>query len=262
MKLEVVKIRIDGGTQPRAELQVEVMDEYAEQMRAGAEFPPVTVFFDGKDYWLADGFHRLGAHLRAFGDNTSIDADVIQGTQSDAQWYSLSVNKTHGLRRTNEDKIRAVKAALAHEKNKCLSDAAIADHVGVHRETVLKYRHETEAHLSKTDKSDTPELTSHLSKTDKSTHRTGRDGRTISTAKIGKGAQNKAKRGGHRVRISRNAHSLRLGHSDPCPMIPLQFSPNNPGTAAATLWQYFSRSFIEALVAELTQRLSAKGDPV
>ena len=46
MQLTLEKIRLDGGTQPRAELQAEVIDEYAEQMRQGAEFPPVIVFFD------------------------------------------------------------------------------------------------------------------------------------------------------------------------------------------------------------------------
>ena len=114
MKLNLGQIRIDGGTQPRAELLIEVMEDYAEQMKAGVEFPPITVFFDGDAYWLADGFHRVGANKRAFGEDAPIEAEVIQGTQADAQWYSYSVNKTHGLRRNNEDKERAVRSALQH----------------------------------------------------------------------------------------------------------------------------------------------------
>jgi hypothetical protein len=50
--LKLEHIRVNGGTQPRVQLLIEVMEDYAEQMRSGAEFPPITVFFDGKDYWL------------------------------------------------------------------------------------------------------------------------------------------------------------------------------------------------------------------
>jgi hypothetical protein len=33
--------------------------EIFEDMAAGAVFPPIVVFFDGAEYWLADGFHRV-----------------------------------------------------------------------------------------------------------------------------------------------------------------------------------------------------------
>jgi len=141
MKLDPKTIRIDGGTQPRAALLIDVMEDYAEDMRQGDEFPPITVFFDGKEYWLADGFHRVGAALRARPDDP-IEAEVIQGTQSDAQWYSFGVNKAHGLRRKKEDKERAVRAALDHPKGLDLSDQQIAAHVGVTPPTVAKYRRE------------------------------------------------------------------------------------------------------------------------
>jgi hypothetical protein len=59
-----------------------------------------------------------------------------QGTLEDAQWYSFGTNKDHGLRRTNEDKARAVKAALAHPNGAAKSDHQIAKHVGVDVKTV------------------------------------------------------------------------------------------------------------------------------
>jgi hypothetical protein len=183
--LNYEQIRTDGGTQPRAELQKDVMEDYAELMRAGVKFPPLVVFDDDETYWLADGFHRLGAGRMACPDKP-IEVEVIQGTQQEAQWYSFGTNKTHGLRRTRQDVARAVRAALLHPQSGRLSDAAIADHVGVHRETVLKYRHQVEAHLSKTDKSKRAAGRSQLSKTGKSAFRTGRDGRTINTARIGR----------------------------------------------------------------------------
>src|SRR3982750_4393302 len=64
--LELKKIRTDGGTQLRAKLSEKVIEEYAAAMREGhrAEFPPLMVFFDGTDYWLADGHHRYHAAQR------------------------------------------------------------------------------------------------------------------------------------------------------------------------------------------------------
>ena len=45
-----------------------------------------------------------------------ISAIIKDGSLLQAQLYSFGVNKTHGLRRSNEDKRRAVEAALTHEK--------------------------------------------------------------------------------------------------------------------------------------------------
>jgi hypothetical protein len=42
-------------------------------------------------------------------------------------------------------------------------------------------------------------------------------------------------------------------------MIPLQFSPNNPQTAAATIVREFSSEFVQTLIAELTHLLSEQG---
>jgi len=91
------------------------------------------------------------------------------------------------------------------------------------------------------------------------TTRTGRDGRTINTANIGKRTSKRKGQRGQGVRISPKARMPKLGHSPPNPMIPLQFSPNNARTAAATLIREFSRQWVEALIQELTQFLSSEG---
>ncbi len=49
-------------------------------------------------------------------------------------------NKTHGLRRTNQDKQRAIEAALAHPLAESKTDGEIADHCGVSRQTVINYK--------------------------------------------------------------------------------------------------------------------------
>lgn len=135
--LLISQIRTDGATQPRAELNYEVIEEYSQAMRAGIVFPSVIVFYDGSDYWLADGFHRVKAASGAELDR--IPVDIRQGTREQAQWFSFGVNKEHGLRRTNADKQRSVLAAMAHPLSTGLSNREIARHVGV-EETMVRAR--------------------------------------------------------------------------------------------------------------------------
>lgn len=107
-------IRLDGGTQSRAEINQDVANEYGAEMKAGVKFPPITVFFDGDNYWCADGFHRVHGAMRV--NIAKIAADVRQGTQRDAILYSVGVNADHGLRRSNADKRRAAMKLLEDEE--------------------------------------------------------------------------------------------------------------------------------------------------
>ena len=138
MKLELNKIRLDGNTQPRAELNQEIVGDYAESVMAGAAFPPIDVFHDGSTYWLADGFHRYFAHKRA--GVTAIDATVHTGTLRDALLFSVGANSKHGLRRTNEDKRRAVMVLLNDLEWSEWSDIKIAETAGVSSATVHRIR--------------------------------------------------------------------------------------------------------------------------
>lgn len=138
--IEIAKIRSDGGTQSRAAVDRDVVETYAEALRGGAVLPSVLLVFDGNSYWLADGFHRLGA-ARLAGRDT-IEAEIRQGTQDDAVWISCGVNATHGLPRSNADKRRAVERALAHPRSNGLSDGLLAGHCGVSDRFVGKLRAE------------------------------------------------------------------------------------------------------------------------
>lgn len=136
--LALAAIRIDGGTQPRAAINDETVTEYAEAMNDGAKFPAIVVFFDGKEYWLADGFHRVNAAKKlAWLD---LPADVHQGTQRDAILFSVGVNATHGLRRTNADKHRAVERLLRDEEWSKWSNYEIAQRCAVSESFVRKLR--------------------------------------------------------------------------------------------------------------------------
>lgn len=132
--LRISDIRIDGGTQPRAAILPAVVAEYAEEMTDGAAFPPVVVFYDGLQYWLADGFHRVAAAMQ--NGFKKIDADVKQGTQRDAVLYSVGANSSHGLRRTNADKRRAVETLLRDEEWSKWSNSEIARRCGVNHHMV------------------------------------------------------------------------------------------------------------------------------
>jgi len=220
---------MDGGTQPRATLNKEIMEEYAELMRSGVKFPPLTLFFDGENYWLADGFHRLGGALRAAPDKP-IEVEVIQGTLAEAQWYSFSANKSHGLRRSNEDKERTVRAALAHPNAASLSNVQIAEHCGVSDWTVRKYRQGMER-----------ASTSRVSKSNQM--RTGRDGRKINTTRIGEHKKPST--------TSMEIPKPRGPGSD----ITVALPPDSPNVAASILFDRFERPYIEALAEAISARL-------
>ena len=100
-KVMLETIRIDGDTQPRKKLYVEKIKEYSEQMLDGDVFTPVTIFFDGKHNWLADGFHRYHASKKA--GYADIFAYVINGTKRDAWVFSKGANAKHGIPRTTEE---------------------------------------------------------------------------------------------------------------------------------------------------------------
>lgn len=140
MKLDILAIELDGGTQPRAQLDFNVIMEYAEAMESGAAFPPVVVFYDGKHYWLADGFHRVKAAQNA--GLAGIEAEVRQGTRRDAILYAVGANAGHGLRRTNEDKRRAVLTLLNDPEWRRWNDAEISRRCVVTAMTVGRLRAE------------------------------------------------------------------------------------------------------------------------
>lgn len=140
--LEIAELERDAELQARVGLNVDVVKDYAEQMKAGAAFPPVLVFASAGGHALVDGFHRIAAR-EALGFTTVL-AEIRQGTREDALWHGLTTNQTHGLRRTNDDKHRSVVKALTHSRGRNLSDRQIANHCGVHHYTVSRIRQQLE----------------------------------------------------------------------------------------------------------------------
>ena len=110
MKLKLEQIIIDKGTQTRDEIDQKTVTEYAEALMNKEVFPPVIVFHDGINYYLADGFHRYFANKQV--KSTYIEADVTNGTLRNALEYALGTNDKHGLKRSIKDKRKAVLIAL------------------------------------------------------------------------------------------------------------------------------------------------------
>ena len=138
--INIQSIIIDKGTQSRAQISEETVTDYAEAMSAGDTFPPAVVYFDGVDYYLADGFHRLHAIKRL--GKTSIQADVRTGTLRDAILYSLGANRDHGLRRSNADKRKCVQTLLDDFEWGEYSVNEMARICGVSPQLVLAVKHE------------------------------------------------------------------------------------------------------------------------
>jgi hypothetical protein len=142
MRLELDKIRLDGDTQPRESIIEELVKHYTELVLDGIEMTPVTVFFDGKHYWLGDGFHRYHAHKNAgFND---IEVEVINGTRRKAWIFSLSANGRHGMPRTLKDRRNSVIRALNDVELSGKSDRELAKICDVSRMTVGRVRKELE----------------------------------------------------------------------------------------------------------------------
>jgi hypothetical protein len=137
-QLPVVAIRRDPDVQPRVAVDSATVDQYAEAMQDGAVFPPIDVFWDGKVYWLADGFHRVAATEKA--EEDQLQARVHEGTKRDAILHAAGSNATHGLQRGNADKRRAVGLLLSDTKWAEWSDREVGRRCGVSHTFVSNVR--------------------------------------------------------------------------------------------------------------------------
>lgn len=129
-QLALSAITVDVEIQQRASgISVSLVGEFASDLENGATFPPVRVFRIGKSdtYLLSRGFHRYAAHAE-HGDE-KIAAEVFSGSRKDAILDACGANASHGLRRTNADKRKAVTTALGLKPN--ISDRWLAEKCGV-----------------------------------------------------------------------------------------------------------------------------------
>lgn len=136
--LNIGALVLDQKLQSRTEINEETIEEYCQDMRSGAEFPPVLVYFDGVHYYLTDGYHRYHANKKA--ERVSILCEVVNGTFRDAVLRATGVNDKHGMRRTVADKRKAVMTLLDDFEWSMWSNAEIARRCGVSAPFVASLR--------------------------------------------------------------------------------------------------------------------------
>lgn len=136
-KLKLSVIRTDGGIQVR-KVNKDLVQQYAELMKDGTEFPAIIVFYDGSKYWLADGFHRY--HARKTNGEIEVECIVKEGTQREAFLFACGANGEHGLPMSIKEIKEIIVRMLKDEEWGKWSDEKIASIVKCSRSTVFRIR--------------------------------------------------------------------------------------------------------------------------
>jgi hypothetical protein len=244
--LKLDQIRIDGGTQPRVAIDEDIVAEYADLYTNGVDLPAVTVFHDGSTYWLADGFHRYWASKR--GKRESIAVDIHQGTRRDAILYSVGANASHGLRRSNEDKRKAIQTLLDDEEWGQWADRVIARQCGVSDKTVGNTRKILTAEIPQLEKnSPRTYKTKHGSVAQMKMRKTGR----ASTPKSSTSQSPDFAKNAYRPKACHSEHS-------PVPMRSVSLPLNNPQLAAKCMIGLYGKNYMQQLAEEAIRIISRK----
>lgn len=140
----IEQITVDKDLQARATMNQDAIGDYKDAIIEGIDLPPMDLFTDGTTYWLVDGFHRLQAYKKI--GILEVPVTIHAGTKNEAIMYAIGANKTHGLRRSNLDKKRAVEMAFSLMKalKKNWTDVYIAEIVGVSSMFIGNYRREND----------------------------------------------------------------------------------------------------------------------
>jgi len=139
MDIEIGKITVNVEIVGRADgLDFVTIQSYADDMEAGAVFPPVKLVGDGDVFWLVDGLHRLEAAKKI--NREQISSNVTEGDERVAMLVSCVANADHGKRRTNEDKHQKVMMMLEDEEWSKWSGREIARRCRVDNKFVEKLR--------------------------------------------------------------------------------------------------------------------------
>ena len=132
-----VQVRVHG-------IDLDKVDQYATVMDIARDdgepypFPPIVVFRERGQLYLADGFHRVEA-ARAVG-YTALAADLRPGGLQGAIEYAEEANLAHGISLSNEDKKNILGRRLARGAwSEQTSNREIGRAFGVSHTTVSRW---------------------------------------------------------------------------------------------------------------------------
>lgn len=147
MEVSVKDLVLDKNIQMRATLNRIAIADYADEMAIGTKFPPIEVYWmPGQPKYVADGFHRVMAVRKLHKDHPqdakwkTIRAKVRTGSKRDAMLFAAGANRSHGVRRTADDKRKTVLTFLGDKTWREWNNAEIARHAGVSEAMIRTYR--------------------------------------------------------------------------------------------------------------------------
>ena len=144
LSLRVDSLVVDVTIQPRVRgLDAAHVTEMADWLKANPkdDLPPIRVYRVDGDHLVSRGFHRHAAYSQA--GRAYIPAEQFEGTRDDAALDAAASNTDHGLKRTNDDKRRAVVMTLGLRPE--WPNTKIAEWCAVAHDTVNRIRAELAA---------------------------------------------------------------------------------------------------------------------
>ncbi|MGR3278721.1 hypothetical protein ACSYAD_26875 [Acaryochloris marina NIES-2412] len=136
--LNIEAIIIDSEVASRCQLREDIVTEYANAMRQGAKFPPVIVFFNGTDFILVDGFHRI--HAKKVNGDLEILASISQGNRREAILIATGINIDSSLKLTKADIRRNINKLIGDTEWSLWYDLDIAQQCCANHELVYELR--------------------------------------------------------------------------------------------------------------------------
>ncbi len=133
------EIRLDGGTQQRTEINLKHVQILEDELDEVEDLDPIDLYFDGENYWMADGFHRYLANKKK--GREVILSTIHHGTQREAILASTAANAKHlALPRTRADRRKAIETLLRDKEWGLWSDREIARQTATTHPTVSAIR--------------------------------------------------------------------------------------------------------------------------